>query len=460
MATTVTLKPNAIDLSGSTSGTTTLQATAVAGTTTITLPAATDTLVGKATTDTLTNKTLTTPVISTISNTGTLTLPTSTDTLVGRATTDTLTNKTLTSPTLTTPALGTPASGVMTNVTGINYDGYKNRIINGAMVINQRATSVTATAFTVDRFEYVASQSSKATISQDTSVYPTGFNASLKALSSSAYTVGASEVFMVRQSIEGFNSADLGWGTANAKTVTLSFWVYSSLTGTFGGAIENNDGNRCYVYSYSIPVANTWTQITATIAGDTTGTWVGATNGIGLRIAFTIGAGSTVSGTAGSWGSTRYFSVTGATSVVGTNGATFYITGVQLEKGSTATSFDYRPYTTELSLCQRYYWICRGDPSSGYAAVGSGTLVNSAAGRGYVKFPVTMRTLPTLSYGGTIRLNSGGTTADVTSVSNNYTGIDSSMFEVNTAGGFTTGYGCIIHCTNSTSSYIYGSAEL
>jgi hypothetical protein len=98
MATTVTLKPNAIDLSGSTSGTTTLQATAVAGTTTITLPAATDTLVGKATTDTLTNKTLTTPVISAISNTGTITLPTSTDTLVGRATTDTLTNKTLTTP--------------------------------------------------------------------------------------------------------------------------------------------------------------------------------------------------------------------------------------------------------------------------------------------------------------------------------------------------------------------------
>jgi hypothetical protein len=119
MATTVTLKPNAIDISGATSGTTTLQATAVAGTTTITLPAATDTLVGKATTDTLTNKTLTAPVISTISNTGTLTLPTSTDTLVGRATTDTLTNKTLTSPTLTTPALGTPSALVLTNATGL-----------------------------------------------------------------------------------------------------------------------------------------------------------------------------------------------------------------------------------------------------------------------------------------------------------------------------------------------------
>jgi hypothetical protein len=276
-------------------------------------------------------------------------------------------------------AYGTVNADLMTTSDGVSSSGlygFKNRIINGAMVINQRATSVTASAYTVDRFEYVASQSSKATISQDTSVYPTGFNASLKALSSSAYTVGASEVFMVRQSIEGFNSADIGWGTANAKTVTLSFWVYSSLTGTFGGAIENSDGNRCYVYSYSIPVANTWTQITATIAGDTTGTWVGATNGIGLRVAFTFGAGSTVSGTAGSWGSTRYFSVTGATSVVGTNGATFYITGVQLEKGSTATSFDYRPYSAELSLCERY---CRkmGDGLFGKAASSTTLVVQS-----------------------------------------------------------------------------------
>jgi hypothetical protein len=284
----------------------------------------------------------------------------------------------------------------MTTSDGVSSSGlygFKNRIINGAMVINQRATSVTASAFTVDRFEYVASQSSKATISQDTSVYPTGFNASLKALSSSAYTVGASEVFMVRQSIEGFNSADLGWGTANAKTVTLSFWVYSSLTGTFGGAIENNDGNRCYVFSYSIPVANTWTQITATIAGDTTGTWIGATNGIGLRIAFTFGAGSTVSGTAGSWGSTRYFSATGATSVVGTNGATFYITGVQLEKGSTATSFDYRPYGTELALCQRYYFrAVSGDQQ----VITNGFYFTSTDVRGVINFPCTMRTSPSL----------------------------------------------------------------
>jgi hypothetical protein len=344
------------------------------------------------------------------------------------------------------------AQGASNNVT------FRNRIINGAMVINQRATSVTASAFTVDRFEYVASQSSKATISQDTSVYPTGFNASLKALSSSAYTVGASEVFMVRQSIEGFNSADLGWGTANAKTVTLSFWVYSSLTGTFGGAIENSDGNRCYVYSYSIPVANTWTQITATIAGDTTGTWVGATNGIGLRVAFTFGAGSTVSGTAGSWGSTRYFSVTGATSVVGTNGATFYITGVQLEKGSTATSFDYRPYGTELQLCQRYYFVATGNKSNAsYPALGAGNLQSSTLARIYVKYPVDMRAAPTSAISGSVTISAN---ADYTStaITVAYNGISSSMMGFTVAGA-TTGNGATAY-VNGTNNYLDFTAEL
>jgi hypothetical protein len=383
MATTVTLKPNAIDISGSTSGTTTLQATAVAGTTTITLPAATDTLVGKATTDTLTNKTLTAPVISTISNTGTLTLPTSTDTLVGRATTDTLTNKTLTSPTLTTPALGTPASGVMTNVTGINYDGYKNRIINGAMVIDQRnaGASVTPTngQYTLDRWVYYLSQSSKLTTQQNAGSVtpPAGFTKYLGITSSSAYSVVSSDFFCVAQPIEGFNTADLGWGTANAKTVTLSFWVYSSLTGTFGGAFSN--AVISYPFTYTISSANTWTQISVTVSGPTTGTWVTG-NTTGIVIYLGLGAGSSYSASAGSWQSGNFVSATGATSVVGTNGATFYITGVQLEKGSTATSFDYRPYGTELQLCQRYY------ERSYDIGTATATVTNAGANWSYINF--------------------------------------------------------------------------
>jgi len=272
--------------------------------------------------------------------------------------------------------------------------GFKNRIINGAMMIDQRATSITASGYTVDRFAYFGSQASKATIAQDTSVYPTGFNASLKVLSSSAYTVGSTEEFEIYQSIEGFNSiADLGWGTAAAKTVTLSFQVYSSLTCTFGGAIQNSGGTRSYPFTYSIPTANTWTAISITIAGDTSGTWL-TNNGIGIVVYFGLGVGSTKSGTVGSWSSSYFTSATGATSVVGTNGATFYITGVQLEVGSTATSFDYRPYGTELQLCQRYY-----EQTSGSFAnpMFTGYVVNGVTYYTGAVFVVEKRAAPTLT---------------------------------------------------------------
>jgi len=442
MATTVTLKPNAIDLSGSTSGTTTLQATAVAGTTTITLPAATDTLVGKATTDTLTNKTLTAPVISTISNTGTITLPTSTDTLVGRATTDTLTNKTLTSPTLTTPALGTPASGVMTNVTGINYDGYKNRIINGAMVINQRGFSGTPAngAYTLDRYNVLMPVASKFTVAQS-STAPTGFVNSLLVTSSSAYTVGASEGFGIQQVIEGYNIADLMWGTANAKTVTLSFWVYSSLTGTFGGALQNYASDRSYPFSYTVSSANTWTQASVTIAGDTTGTWT-TTNSGGIALIFSMGTGATKSGTAGVWGSTYYTSVTGATSVVGTNGATFYITGVQLEKGSTATSFDYRSYTTELALAQRYY---KSYSSANQVYLNTGQTYSATLTQCSFQLQPPMRATPTLNTStmSHFLILQGATSVVPSSFTIGSTDNNNSVVQVNAVvTGFTTGYGC------------------
>jgi hypothetical protein len=439
MATTVTLKPNAIDLSGSTSGTTTLQATAVAGTTTITLPAATDTLVGKATTDTLTNKTLTAPVISTISNTGTLTLPTSTDTLVGRATTDTLTNKTLTSPTLTTPALGTPASGVMTNVTGINYDGFKNRIINGAMVIDQRnaGASGTANGYTVDRWNASVSLTTKGTWQQNAGSVtpPAGFTKYLGFTSNSAYTVVATDQWKFFQVIEGYNMADLAWGTANAKTITLSFWVYSSLTGTFGGALLNGAVNRSYPFTYTISSANTWTQASVTIAGDTTGTWA-TDNTQGVYVQFGFGVGTTYSGTAGAWAGAYYSSATGATSVVGTNGATFYITGVQLEKGSTATSFDYRPYGTELALCQRYFYKTYNisqTPGTAFT-IGSGGIMISmpsyAYSTMYCKYAVNMRAVPTVTtYSGTgasgaISYDTGGSLTSTTTIAV-YTGTES-----------------------------------
>lgn len=234
---------------------------------------------------------------------------------------------------------------------------FRNRIINGAMVIDQRnaGASVTPTdgQYTLDRFVARLSQASKFTVQQSTTA-PAGFINSLKVTSSSAYSVASGDYFAMQQNIEGLNCTDLGWGTANAKTVTLSFQVYSSLTGTFGGAISNGSQNRSYPFTYTVSSANTWTPISVTIAGDTSGTWL-TTNGIGVMVFFGLGMGSTYSGTAGAWAGAAYLSATGATSVVGTSGATFYITGVQLEVGSSATGFEYRQYGQELALCQRYF---------------------------------------------------------------------------------------------------------
>jgi hypothetical protein len=238
------------------------------------------------------------------------------------------------------------------------YYGMKSRIINGAMVIDQRNNGASITgndgAYPLDRFTILATQSSKLTVQQSTTA-PTGFSHSLLATSSSAYSVISTDQFTIQQRVEGFNSYDLSFGTANASTVTLSFWVRSSLTGTFGGALTNSAYSRTYPFSYTINAANTWEYKTVTIAGDTTGTWISATNGVGLRVSWSLGAGSNYLNTAGAWAADDALGATGQVNLVGTNGATFYITGVQLEKGSTATSFDYRPYGTELQLAQRYY---------------------------------------------------------------------------------------------------------
>lgn len=238
---------------------------------------------------------------------------------------------------------------------------FKNRIINGDMTIDQRNNGASVTPTTdaqygsCDRWSYFISQASKFSVQQNAGSVtpPVGFTNYLGVTSLSSYAVTSNDYFTITTKIEGFNTADFGWGTANAQPITLSFWVRSSLTGTFGGGISNSAFNRSYPFSYTINAANTWEQKTITIAGDTTGTWL-TNNGIGLVLQIALGAAGARLGTAGAWAAGWLPSVTGATSVVGTNGATFYITGVQLEKGTVATSFDYLPYTTELALCQRY----------------------------------------------------------------------------------------------------------
>jgi hypothetical protein len=212
----------------------------------------------------------------------------------------------------------------------------------------------------------------------------------------------------IRQEIEGFNVADLGWGTASAKTVTISFWVRSSLTGTFGGALSNAGLNRAYPYTYSISAANTWEYKTVIIPGDTSGTWA-TDNSTGIRFWIDLGSGTNIQGTAGSWGAADYRAASGCVQLVATSGATFYITGVQLEKGSTATSFDYRPYGTELQLAQRYYEksfdtdIAATSANAAAGAYGQFTTSGSAGGLttayldGWVPLKVVKRGSPTVT---------------------------------------------------------------
>ena len=285
--------------------------------------------------------------------------------------------------------------------------GFKNRIINGNMVIDQRnagasSTPSVADVYTVDRWHFQQSQNSKFTIGQNLNSVtpPTGFNKYLGFQTASAFSVGAGDYFRVFQSIEGNNISDLAWGTANAKSVTLSFWVYSSLTGSFGGAIQNSAGTASYPFSYSIPTANTWAQITISLPGPTFGTWP-TDNTNGLSAFFSLGTGSNYTGTPFVWAANNTFSATGTVSVVANASATWYITGVQIEVGTTATNFDFRSYGTELQLCQRYYETFI---MSNYNTLVMQAISSSMVGGGNI-FKVTKRSAPSLAITGTIAAN-------------------------------------------------------
>ena len=372
--------------------------------------------------------------------------------------------------TINADVIGTSVAG--SNLGAGNASIMKNRIINGAMVIDQRNAGASVTPasgdYTLDRWRYGASQASKFTVQQNAGSVtpPVGYKNYLGLTVASAVTIGASDYFELQQRIEGLNTYDLAWGTANAKTVTLSFQVYSSLTGTFGGGLQNSAGNRCYPFSYSIPVANTWTTISVTIAGDTSGTWL-TTNGIGIITVFGLGVGSSLSGTAGAWG-TVGDSATGATSVVGTNGATFYITAVQLEVGSSATGFEYRQYQQELALCQRYYYKTFPNGASKNLSA-SGQAYSTIGFVGYVPFPVPLRIRPTaLEQSGTATdyaVSSATTSAIVCNSVIIYNAVTTTIIggvEGTVASGLVAGNATNVNTSSSTGSnaYLAWSAEL
>jgi len=251
------------------------------------------------------------------------------------------------------------------NITSVNGGqlGNRNLLINGDMQISQRngSSSVTYTngQYSLDRWHIVTDAASKFS-TQQVSDAPSGLKKSLKMTSSSAYTPQTNEAFGVGQKIEGYNTNWLGFGASGAKSITISFFVKSSLTGTFSGSVLNEDATRGYPWSYTISSADTWERKTITVTGSPDGSWSTST-GTGLWIFWSMGANANRSGTAGQWSTSQYtFAVTGSTAVVATNGATLQITGCQVEEGSVATDFEHRSFGQEFALCERYFEVCEG----------------------------------------------------------------------------------------------------
>jgi len=344
---------------------------------------------------------------------------------------------------------------------------FKNRLINGGMVIDQRnagaSVAVTSgTQFSVDRFSgnIFGSASGRFSI-QQSSTAPTGFvNSVLVTVTTADAAPTSNFLYALIQNIEGTNIPDLSWGTANAKTATVSFWVRSSVTGTFPLIIQNNDADRAFGGQYVINSADTWEYKTVVVSGITSGTWL-TTTGIGARVIFGFGGGtnrtiSTGFQTVGS--ALTQSNVTGSTQLIATNGATFYITGVQLEVGSVATPFERRPFGAELALCQRYY-ARFGAGTSAFAGFGVGSASSTTAAYAYIKFPVTMRATPTFN-GANLSLSDGVTGYAVTSNGTSLLGTDSGSQLVNVASGLTQFRTYFLGANNNTGAYIDLSSEL
>jgi len=345
-----------------------------------------------------------------------------------------------------------------------NSMGFRNRIINGDMRIDQRNAGAAVTtdgAYPVDRFS-MGKSNDGAFSAQRSTTAPAGFNNSLQFTTTTAdSSLAASQFQFVVQRIEGFNAGDLGWGAAGAKAVTLSFWVRSSLTGTFGGALQNSGASRSYPFTYTISAADTWELETITIPGDTSGTWL-TNSGVGISLVFGLGVGSTYSGTAGAWASADLQSATGAVSVIGTVNATWYITGVQLEAGSVASPFERVDYGRQLIQCQRYFE--KSFPVE--TAVANG--VYSMGYLGYVcfadqwvfaaptiLFKTTKRVTPTIAFYGT-----STNTWQINDNSNNWINYSSvsTSFQAS-IGIYTTGFSAGVH-NGGNSGYAIGTARM
>jgi len=299
----------------------------------------------------------------------------------------------------------------------------RNRIINGDMRIDQRNAGAAVTAgsgYTLDRWNVDRTWAGATTTIQQVSTAPPEFAGSLLATVSTGATVAAASYLSIQQYVEGFNIVGMAWGTASAKSFTVSFWTRSSVTGVFGVGFRNSAFDRHYWTTYTIDVANTWEYKTVTIAGDTTGTW-GAGNSYGINLIFSLGCGTNSKAPSNNvWGAGNKIGAVGEVDLIATTGATFYITGVQLEAGSVATPFEHRQYGQELALCQRYCLVDT-NTSQPYRAFGNGNTSGTTAGYITRQLPVPMRTAPSVtpSSGTVFLVDVGATAPATTSVTDN-----------------------------------------
>ena len=351
-----------------------------------------------------------------------------------------------------------PTAGALSN---------RNLCINGSMQVAQRGTSFAtnnAGNFAVDRFNCNASTNTTITFSQETDA-PVGFANSLKATITSANSSRtAGDTNYVLQAIEGNNFGHLNFGSANAKTFTLSFYVKSSVTGTYGVGFANNGSSRVRHTTYTINAANTWERKTVTVPGDTSGTWL-TNNGVGLIPVWDLGMGTDFeSNTVDTWDANANYRRSSDVNLSLTASATWQITGVQLELGTKATPFEHRNYGDELAKCQRYYTKVKNIGSSGFGAFAIMIMASTATdARGVICLPTTMRQVPTLGYsalsdfqffnlgGGSptaIALSDGGTSGTFVGISANA----STTQSVNNTG--------VLRANNNNNAYIDFDAEL
>jgi len=338
-----------------------------------------------------------------------------------------------------------------------NSLGLRNLIINGDMQIDQRnagaSNTSSSTTYMVDRFQFQMSSVANVQTYQQVTDAPAGFNKSLKITNNSTTQSTAAGVLATpRQKIEGFNTAHLNWGTADAQTVTVSFWVKASVTGTYPVALTNNDFTRSFVTNYTVSVANTWEKKTVTITGDTSGTW-SINNSTGITVMFSLDTGSSYQTTADSWQTGSYRGTSSNVHFLANASATWQITGVQVEVNTTATPFENLMYSQQLAMCQRYY-IKITDPAACGVAAGGNSARNS------IFLPVTMRANPSVLASGTFNFYNGSGVRTGT-VAGYYPGISAQVVQLDftLSSGFTTSQAVTLF-TNNGNQFISSSAEL